>query len=61
VNQEEKDREKLRRRFPTLHARQAADKLVDKLPVSAPMSTYTDVWLAAYRSAGGKEKHYADD
>lgn len=52
---EEKDRDRLRRRFPSAHARWAADKVVDKLPADAPMTTYLDCWLAAYKAAGGKD------
>lgn len=43
-------------RWPTRHARDAADKAIDALPETAPMTEYIDVWLAAYRSAGGIEK-----
>ena len=57
---EEKDREALRKRFPTAHARQAADKAVDALPVAAPMTAYLDEWLKVYRAVGGKEKKYRD-
>ena len=52
---EEKDREALRKRFPTAHARWAADKAVDALAPNAPMSTFVDQWLASYRKAGGRE------
>jgi hypothetical protein len=60
VNQEEKDREKLRKRFPTKKARIVADKAVDALASTESMSRFTDVWIAAYRAAGGYEKQYED-
>ena len=55
---EEKDRDRLRRRFPSAHARWTADRTVDELPADAPMSTYVDCWIASYRAAGGKETVY---
>ena len=60
ASQEEKDREALRKRFPTAQARQMADKAIDHLTADAPMSTYVDLWIASYRAAGGKEKKYKD-
>jgi len=39
--------------FPTVSARQAADAAVDALPVTSPMSTFIDAWIAAYVAAGG--------
>jgi hypothetical protein len=60
VSPEEKDLAKLKKRFPSAHARVAADKAVDHLPPNAPMSTYTDLWIASYRKAGGKETKYKD-
>lgn len=45
----------LEQRFPTARARDVADKAIDALPESAPMTEYIDTWLAAYREAGGKE------
>jgi hypothetical protein len=55
VSPEERDREALRKRWPSAHARVAADKAVDALPEGAPMVRYIDTWIAAYRKAGGKE------
>lgn len=55
MGQEDRDREALRRRFPTQLARLAADKATDALPATAPMAAFPDSWLAAYRAAGGKE------
>lgn len=52
---EEKDRALLIKRFPSFHARIAADRTVDTLPADAPMTLYVDTWIAAYRKAGGKE------
>lgn len=43
-------------RFPTAHAREAADKAIDALPATEPMTTYLDTWIAAYRAAGGIER-----
>lgn len=60
MNQEEKDRGKLRKRFPTMHARVAADKAVDRLPVDAPMTVYVDTWILEYRRAGGRETKWED-
>ena len=40
----------------TKHAHEAADKAIDALPETEPMSAYIDAWLAAYRAAGGMEK-----
>ena len=40
--------------FPTAHARDAADKAIDKLDVHEDMRAYIDAWIAAYIKAGGK-------
>jgi len=40
-------------RFPSPAARAAADAAIEPLDVGAPMSEYIDVWIAAYRAAGG--------
>jgi hypothetical protein len=44
------------RHFPNARARREADKVVDQLEVSDPMSMYIDQWIAAYKRAGGKTK-----
>lgn len=44
------------RRFPTTSARDAADRAIDALPASEPMSAYLDLWLATYRAVGGVER-----
>lgn len=61
MNPEEADALKLKKRFPTARARWEADKAVDHLPAEAPMTLYTDTWIAAYRQAGGKEKVWKED
>ena len=43
-------------RFPTRTARELADKAIDALPESEPMTAYIDTWLATYRAAGGIER-----
>lgn len=43
-------------RWPTKRARDVADAAIDALPETEPMTTYIDVWLAAYLAAGGVEK-----
>lgn len=50
------DDDYVQRRFPTRAARKAADEAIDPIPVSEPMSTFLDTWIAAYRKAGGIEK-----
>lgn len=47
-------RDNVATRFPSAHARAAADLAIDALPVSAPMTTYLDTWIAAYKAAGGR-------
>lgn len=47
---------KVEERFLTKRARDEADKAIDALSVEEPMTVYIDVWLAAYRAAGGIEK-----
>ena len=42
------------RNFPSQHARVLADRAIDQLDVTLPMTTYLDVWIAAYIAAGGK-------
>ena len=42
------------RMFPDSKARDAADRSVDELQTSEPMSLYLDTWIAAYIAAGGK-------
>ena len=42
--------------FPTARARDAADKAIDALDPKEPMTTFLDVWIAAYIAAGGKPK-----
>lgn len=51
-----KDDNYVERRFPTKAARKIADEAIDKLDEHEDMRTYLDVWLAAYRKAGGVEK-----
>jgi hypothetical protein len=41
------------RHFPTIRARDAADRTIDAMPVSASMADYLDAWLGAYVAAGG--------
>jgi hypothetical protein len=55
VTSEDQDAKRLRKRYPTAAARFAADKAVDDLPETAPMTTHIDAWIAAYRKAGGKD------
>lgn len=40
-------------RFPSAHAREAADRAAEKLDASLPMTTYIDTWVRAYKAAGG--------
>jgi hypothetical protein len=42
--------------FPSAHARDVADKAVDALDPSLPMTAFLDAWLAAYLAAGGKTR-----
>jgi hypothetical protein len=46
--------------FPTAHARAAADKVIDELDPTLPMTTFLDTWIAAYVAAGGRRKVYRD-
>lgn len=39
--------------FPSGHARDAADKVVDAMDTRLPMEAFLDAWLAAYKAAGG--------
>ena len=57
----EKDARALKARFPSARAREAADKAVDELPLTAPMTSYVDAWIAAYRKAGGLEPKWTRD
>jgi hypothetical protein len=43
--------------FPTAHARDVADRAIDCIDPKKPMTTFLDIWLAAYIKAGGKTKH----
>ena len=58
---EEKDIAFFRKRFPTKKARIAADKAVDALASSEPMTKFTDTWILAYRRAGGLEPIVEED
>ena len=40
--------------FPSPHAREAADKAIDKLDPSLPMTAFIDAWIAAYSAARGR-------
>jgi hypothetical protein len=40
--------------FPSKFARDRADEAIDQLDPSEPMTTFLDVWLVAYKKAGGK-------
>ncbi len=40
--------------FPTVAARDAADRAVDKLDPKEPMTKYLDTWIVEYIKAGGK-------
>ena len=57
----ERDAKALKARFPTARARDAADKAVDELPLTAPMTAYVDRWLEVYREAGGVEPKWTRD
>lgn len=51
------DEQLLRERFPNAKARAAADKAVEDLPESAPMTAHIDCWIAAYKKAGGVDRN----
>lgn len=40
--------------FPTAQARNKADKVIDHIDPGETMTTFIDVWIAAYVEAGGK-------
>lgn len=40
--------------FPTSHARESADRAIDRLDPSLPMTAFLDAWVAAYIRAGGR-------
>lgn len=40
--------------FPNARARAAADEAIDALDVKEPMTSYLDVWEAAYFEIAGK-------
>lgn len=40
--------------FPNKQAREAADLVIDELNVNFSMSSFIDVWIAAYVKAGGQ-------
>ena len=40
--------------FPNAAGRKAADDAIDKLPVTASMATYLDLWEAIYFNKVGK-------
>jgi hypothetical protein len=40
--------------YPNKRCRDAADAVVDALPVHLPMSTFLDAWDAEYCRVGGK-------
>jgi hypothetical protein len=40
--------------FPNPNARKVADEAVDALPATEPMTTFLDVWEAAYFSVAKK-------
>jgi hypothetical protein len=40
--------------YPNKRCRDFADKAIDTIPVSEPMSAFLDAWDAAYVYAGGK-------
>ena len=42
--------------FPTPHAREAADKAIDKLDPNEPLTAFLDLWIQVYIQAGGKTK-----
>ena len=46
--------------FPTAHARTAADRAIDSLDPTLPMTTFLDEWVKAYAAAGGRRKAYRD-
>jgi hypothetical protein len=43
-----------RKHFPSVGARLQADKAVDRLDTSLPMTVFIDAWLAEYKRASGK-------
>ena len=50
----QQDDDWLRKNFPTVHARDAADKAIDKIDVDQPMHVFLDTWVATYLAAGGR-------
>jgi hypothetical protein len=42
--------------FPSKFARVEADKAVDTLPASDSMEKHIDVWISAYKRAGGRTR-----
>jgi hypothetical protein len=52
--QKQRDVDWLQRHFPSPQARDVADKTMDDIPVTEPMSTYLDRWIQAYIKAGGR-------
>lgn len=57
---EEREAKWWRRNFPTVKARDAADKAFDALPVSASEAQEVDTWIAAYKAAGGVRPVFDD-
>lgn len=51
---EKQDKIWMQSHFPTTHAREAADRAVDRLDPSLPMTAFLDAWVAAYIRAGGR-------
>ena len=57
----ERDAKALKERFPTARARDAADRAVDELPLTAPMTAFVDKWIEVYRKVGGVEPKWTRD
>jgi len=51
-----RDDEWFQKNFPTSHARDIADKAIDKIDVTEPLHVFLDAWLAAYLAAGGRTR-----
>lgn len=51
---QKKKKDWLEQKFPTARAREAADKAIEPLASSLPMTEFIDTWYIAYVAAGGK-------
>lgn len=49
-----KDDAEIQARYPTVQAREAADRVIEGMDPTLPMTAFIDAWIDVYLKAGGR-------